>query len=83
MTTRFQRRRLKYEKLMDDGRQVMAKARMAVRKIREKKFIFAQQNKMRTCEFSWFTGPVGLWREQFFVKTVYRTLMEVMYVRMC
>jgi hypothetical protein len=41
---------------MDDGRQVMAKAHMAERKIREKKFIFGQQNKIRVCEFSWFTG---------------------------
>ena len=56
LTKRFQRRRLKYEKLMDDGRQVMAKAYMAERKIREKKIIFGQQNKIRVCEFSWFTG---------------------------
>jgi hypothetical protein len=29
----FQRRRLKYEKLTDDGRQVMAKAHIAIGKV--------------------------------------------------
>jgi len=27
------------------------------------------QNKIWACGFSWFTGPVGLWSEKFFVKT--------------
>jgi hypothetical protein len=27
------------------------------------------QNKVWACEFSWFTGPVGLWSEKFFIKT--------------
>jgi hypothetical protein len=31
LAKRFQRRRLKYEKLTDDGRQVMAKAHIALR----------------------------------------------------
>ena len=33
LAERFQRRRLKCEKLMDDGRQVMAKARIAFGKV--------------------------------------------------
>jgi hypothetical protein len=32
LALRFQKRRLKYEKLTDDGRQVMAKAHIAFRK---------------------------------------------------
>jgi hypothetical protein len=28
-----------------------------------------QQNKIWACGFWWFTGPVGLWSEKFFVKT--------------
>ena len=33
-------------------------------------FCSGQQNKIWACGFSWFTGPVGLWSEKFFVKTV-------------
>jgi hypothetical protein len=36
----FQRRRLKCEKLMDDGRQVMAKARSINRHGRHRQFLF-------------------------------------------
>jgi hypothetical protein len=32
-------------------------------------FFSGQQNKIWACGFSWFTGPVGLWSEKFFVKT--------------